>query len=239
MKPRLLPFSQRYLTALRTHLQPGGRPTLVPAHALGERAAVEGWDTLALARIHEHALVKLKATPSSKKLFRQATAFFTAANTRIEQTYRAAQKGQAHLSQAQRDLSLRTAELAVSRRALQRGLTQRKVMAEAAEKSGLHYKKSLEESLQLQKLLRKLTHRVMMAQEDERKHISRELQDEIAQTLLGINVRLLSLKQHARKNSKGFKEEITKTQQLVLKSAQSVRRVAREIGHEPGEPPAL
>ena len=77
----------------------------------------------------------------------------------------------------------------------------------------------------------------MVAQEDERKNISRELQDEIAQTLLGINVRLLSLKAHAKSNSKGFKDEITKTQQLVMKSAQSVRRVAREIGHEPDELP--
>jgi signal transduction histidine kinase len=109
----------------------------------------------------------------------------------------------------------------------------RKVMQDAAEKNGHHYKKSLEESLQLQRLLRKLTHRMMVSQEVERKNISRELQDEIAQTLLGINVRLLSLKQHARTNTKGLKAEIASTQRLVLQSAQSVRRVAREIGYHP------
>jgi hypothetical protein len=77
--------------------------------------------------------------------------------------------------------------------------------------------------------LRQLTHQVLAAQEDERKKISRELQDEIAQTLLGINVRLLTLKQEARSNTKGLKNEIASTQRLVLKSAKSVRRAAREF----------
>jgi signal transduction histidine kinase len=71
---------------------------------------------------------------------------------------------------------------------------------------------------------------VIAAQEDERKKISRELQDEIAQTLLGINVRLLSLKQEARSNSKGLKKEIASTQLLVANSARSVRQVGRKIG---------
>jgi len=47
---------------------------------------------------------------------------------------------------------------------------------------------------------------------------------------LGINVRLLTLKQEARSNTKDLKNEIASTQQLVLKSAKSVRRVAREFG---------
>jgi signal transduction histidine kinase len=70
---------------------------------------------------------------------------------------------------------------------------------------------------------------MLAAQEDERKKISRELQNEIAQTLLGINVRLVSLKQEARNNTKGLKKEIASTQRLVVKSAQSVRRVARRF----------
>jgi signal transduction histidine kinase len=47
----------------------------------------------------------------------------------------------------------------------------------------------------VQERLRHLAHEILLAQEDERKKVSHELQDEIAQTLLGINVRLLSLKQ--------------------------------------------
>ncbi len=70
---------------------------------------------------------------------------------------------------------------------------------------------------------------MLAAQEDERQNVSRELQDEIAQTLLGVNVRLLSLKQEARSNPKGLKNEIASTQRLVAKSARSVGRVGREF----------
>jgi signal transduction histidine kinase len=101
----------------------------------------------------------------------------------------------------------------------------------ALQKSGEHYTKLLKDSLQLQEGLRQLTHEVLTAQEEERKKTSRELQDEIAQTLLGINVRLLSLKQESRTNTKGLKNEIASTQKLVLESARSVRRVAREFGN--------
>jgi signal transduction histidine kinase len=76
-----------------------------------------------------------------------------------------------------------------------------------------------------------LTREVLTAQEDERKHISRELRDKIAQTLLGINVRLHSLKQEARTNTKGLKNEIASTQRLVLDSLKFVQRVARELGN--------
>jgi hypothetical protein len=37
------------------------------------------------------------------------------------------------------------------------------------------------------------------------------------------------LKQEARNNTKGLKNEIASTQRLVVKSAQSVRRAAREF----------
>jgi signal transduction histidine kinase len=105
-------------------------------------------------------------------------------------------------------------------------------LEQAAEEKGKNHRKNLEESLQLQKRLRQLTHRVMLAQEDDRKKISRELQDEIAQTLLGINVRLLSLKRQSHGNTKKFNNEIASTQLLVAKSARSVRQAAREIGHQ-------
>ena len=73
---------------------------------------------------------------------------------------------------------------------------------------------------------------MLVEHEDERKIISRELQDEIAQTLLGINVRLLSLQQEARSNSRGLKKGIASTQRLVAKSVRSVGRAAREFGKE-------
>jgi signal transduction histidine kinase len=112
---------------------------------------------------------------------------------------------------------------------LQRGIARRKSVEAALKKSGTHYSKLLKDSLHLQAGLRELTHRVLAAQEDERKKMSIELQNEIAQTLLGINARLLSLKQDARMNTQCLKTEIATTQELVLKLAKSVRRVARQF----------
>ena len=60
--------------------------------------------------------------------------------------------------------------------------------------------------------------------------MSSDLQDEIAQTLLGINVRLLTLRKEAAANASGFKKEITSTQRLVDKAGKSIKRFAREIG---------
>jgi signal transduction histidine kinase len=198
---------------------------------LGHRAVALGLETLELAGIHERALAVLELSKSKNGLIKQAQIFFTEAIAPIVETHRAARQSKIDLNRLRERLSQRTEELATTNRQLQRGVVRRKVMEDVAEKSGKHHNKCLEESLQLQKRLRQLTHRVLAAQEDERKNISRELQDEIGQTLLGINVRLLSLKQEARSNTNGLKNEIASTQRLVVKSAKSVRRVAREFGN--------
>jgi len=230
MKKKLTGLSQQYLAALKKHLKQGPQASLQPALGLGRRAVTLGLETLELARIHERAIVTLEAASGKDGIEKRAEIFFNEANTLIEETHRAARQGNAHLSRMKETLDQRTEELAVSNRQLQRGIVRRKVMEDAFEKTGRHHNKCLEESLRLQKRLRQLTHRVLAAQEDDRKSISRELQDEIAQTLLGINVRLLSLKREARINIKGIKNEIASTQRLVVKSAKSVRRVAREFG---------
>lgn len=230
MKQSLIALSQNYVTALRTHLKPGAPVRLLAAQGLGRQAVALGLETLELARIHEHALVALKVSPDRTSLVRRAESFFTEANTPIEDTHRAAETSARRVSRLKETLAERTVELAATNRQLQRVVVRRKVIEEAAEKTGQHYKKCLEESLELQKRLRRLTHRVIATQEDERKSISNELHNEIAQTLLGINVRLLSLKQEARVNHKGFKSDIASTARLVAQSGQSVRRIAKEFG---------
>jgi hypothetical protein len=63
MKQKLKRLSQRYVTALRKHLQPGPRPGLEAALGLGRLAVALGLETLELAPLHERALARLK--PSS------------------------------------------------------------------------------------------------------------------------------------------------------------------------------
>jgi signal transduction histidine kinase len=229
MEKKLIRLSQRYAAALGKHLRQGSQASLQLALGIGRQSVALGLETLELARIHEQALATLELSNIKNGFTKLAGIFFAEANIPIEETRRTTRQGNVNLSRMKETLNRRTEELAVSNRQLQRGIVRRKFMEDAAEKSGKHHNKCLEESLQLQKRLRLLTHRVMAAQEDDRKNISRELQDEIAQTLLGINVRLLTLKQEARRNTKGLKNEIASTQRLVLKSARSVRQFAREL----------
>ena len=55
--------------------------------------------------------------------------------------------------------------------------------------------------------MRQLTHQLLSAQEEEWKSTSRELRDEIAQTLLAIDVRLVALKKEAILNVKDFEKD--------------------------------
>ena len=204
------------------------RASLQPALELGRQAVVLGLETLELARMHERAFATLELSPANRPK-RQAEIFFTEAIIPIVETHRAARQSKIDLGRLTEKLDVRTAELASTNRRLQLGIVRRKSVEAALKKSGIHYSKLLKDSLHLQAGLRELTHQVLAAQEDERRKMSFELQNEIAQTLLGINARLLSLKEDARLNTHGLKNEIAATQQLVVKSAKSVRRVAREF----------
>jgi signal transduction histidine kinase len=229
MNQKLIGLSGRYVAALRKHLNDGRRASLSPALGIGRRAVRLGLETLELARIHEQAIVTLELSASRDGEVKRAEIFFTEALTPIVETHRAARESKTELLRLNATLGRRTAELVTTNRQLQRGISRRKSVEAALRKSGIHYGRLLKDSLHLQKDLRELTHRVLAAQEDERKKISCELQDEIAQTLLGINVRLVSLKQEARINTSGLKNEIASTQRLVVRSARSVRRTALEF----------
>jgi signal transduction histidine kinase len=230
MKQNLIPLSQRYVTALERHLKQGPRASLAPALNLGRQAVTLGLETLDLARIHEQALATLELSHIKNAFTKLAGIFFAEANTAIEETHRAARQTKVDLSKVMVTLGRRTKELAASHRQLQQGVVQRKIMEDEFARRGRRHQKCLEESLGLQNRLRHLTRQVLAAQEDERKQISRELHDEIAQTLLGINVRLLCLKQEARNKTNGLKKTIASTQRLVANSARSVRQAGRKIG---------
>jgi signal transduction histidine kinase len=234
MKRKLSRLSQKYATALHKHLKQGPRASLLPARELGRRATAIGLETLDVAKIHEAALASLEASSSRDGIIKRAEIFFAEAITPIEETHRAALKANARLNQLHTTLGRRTVDLVASHRSLKQGVVQRKGVEQALKKSGGHYARLLKESRLLQKRLRRLTHQLLLAQEVKRTKISRELHDEIAQTLLGINVRLLTLKKEATVNTKGFKKEIASTQQLVGKSAKTISRFAREYGKQHG-----
>lgn len=231
MRQRLIRLSQRYVAALRIYLKPGRTKAGANAAAtsLGRGAVALGVETLGLARMHRQALVTLGLARDKTGRLRRAEVFFTKANIPIEATHRAARKSKRDLQRLKQRLSQCILELAGHNQPLPAGLSQPAGMKGGLAASGKHHHKCLAESLQLQKLLRQRTHQALTAREEDRTKLSHELQDEVAQSLVGIKVRLLVLKEYDGRNSKSFKNEIASAQRLVLKSAQSVRRFAREL----------
>jgi PAS domain S-box-containing protein len=119
--------------------------------------------------------------------------------------------------------------LAVANRELKREIVRRQEVEESLRKSEQQQSQLLEQSCQMQEQLRQVSRRVLEVQEEERKKISRELHDVVAQTLTGINLRLANLKKAAALNTKGIERAIAHTQQLVEHSVKMVHRFAREL----------
>jgi signal transduction histidine kinase len=106
----------------------------------------------------------------------------------------------------------------------------RRRAAEAALKESDQTQRTLlAESRELQAQLRHLTHQVLLAQEEERKQISRQLHDEIAQILTGINVHLEALTTTAAIKPQDVAKRIKKTTQMVRQSIDIVHRFARNL----------
>ena len=82
----------------------------------------------------------------------------------------------------------------------------------------------------MKKKLQDTARTILTANEDERKKISLMLQDEIAQTLLGIEVRLIALKSNVSMNYAGLNEEISTIRLLVETSAITIKRLTLELG---------
>ena len=229
MRRKLIRLSRRYQAALRKHLKQGPRASLQSALGLGREAVAIGLETLDVARIHKGALATLQLSNSKNGLSKQAKRFFGEAIAPLAKAHPAPLKTNALLSQVSQELSRRAAGLTSTNLALKQRLAGRRAVEQALKKRGEHSKKLLEESRRLQNDLRHLTHQHLSAQEAERKKISHELQDEIAQTLLGINARLLTLKKAARGGEANLTKEIAHTQRLVQVSIKSINRLAHEL----------
>jgi PAS domain S-box-containing protein len=123
----------------------------------------------------------------------------------------------------------RLAVLTASNRKLEKEIVRREAVETALQKSERHQRKLFEQSHSMQEQLRQLSHQILHAQEEERKRISRELHDEIAQILVGINIHLVSLTHETANNPKSLRQKITQTQRLVEESVEIVHRFAREL----------
>jgi signal transduction histidine kinase len=226
-------FAQRYLSALQIHLKRNSRASLAAARQIGSHAFAAGIKTLGLAKLHEQILVAdlLPTCPATKRaaFINQAGVFLAVAITSSEEAQGGTPKATLHRQQLVRALNQRMVASAACSRKLSLEIIHRKAVEATVKKKERHYAKVLKESVHLQEQLRRLSRQILTAQEDERKEISRELHDIVAQSLTGINVRLTALKKEAAVNVDGLDENIAGTQRLVEDSVNIVHRFAREL----------
>jgi signal transduction histidine kinase len=203
------------------------------ADGLGREALDQGLETLDLAKIHEQALVALMvpSRPFGAKdgMIKRAQTFFVEALTRIEKTHRAALEANVNLKQLNQTLHRRTVELAARNQQLRKEIGRRQAVEKALKESEQHYSLLLEQSRHMAEQLRHLSRQILSAQEEERRRISRDLHDEVAQVLTGINLHLATLKREATANTKDLKRKITRTQRLVERSVNIVHQFAGQL----------
>jgi len=233
MKRQWVALSRRYQAALQQHLQQGPKSRVQPAHRLGRQARTLGLQTLDLMRIHQQGLTELvlpgESSTAQDRMLKRAAIFFTEAVTPFEKTGRAGMESAERLNGQSKMLKRRTAQLTAANLQLKQGIVEHKAAEEALRKRGRRFAKLLRESHQSQKHLRHLTHRLLSAQEAKRKKLSHELHDGVGQTLLGINVRLLTLKKAAKGNGAKLTKEIASAQRVVKESVQAINRFAHEL----------
>jgi len=226
-------LARRYRSALRRHLKAEPRAKPASALKLGHEAVRLGLDILALTTIHQEALIdEALATQTARarqRIVRRAAAFFAEVIVPIEATHRTALEHNARLIRLNRELEQRNREITASHRKLAAEIARRKAVEQSLLKSERQSNQLLLHSRQLQDDLRLLSRRILSTQEEERKRISRELHDIVAQTLTSINVHLATLKLETTQHAGGMKRNITRTQKLVERSVDKVHRFAREL----------
>ena len=233
MKQKFHTLFRRYKAELNNHLSKRAGGSALRAEAVGRKAISDGLETLDLANIHGQALRALTPAGSTPHAMASATrkagVFFLDVLTPVEKTHRAVNENVVKLKRVVESLRKRTIELTAANQRQRLEVLHRKAAERSLRQSEMNHRILLREARQMQLRLRHLSHQVLSAQEAERKEISRELHDEIVQTLTGINVQLASLKIESGISKKSFAKHISYTQRLVEKSVDIVHQFARDL----------
>ena len=222
----------QYLAALRSYVEHGAASNAQATEDVGVNAVAMGLETLDMAKMHDEALASMNTSGQSTDAAttKMASAFFDEVITPIEKTHSLAVDAAADLDQMKEKLGEQTKALADSKREIQQEVKDRGTAEAALKTSEKASGQLLRDSRLLEAHLQDMARKILAANEDERKKMSLQLQDEIAQTLLGIHVRLLALKKEVAASKANVTHEIALIQRLVAHSVTIINRLAKEFG---------
>ena len=154
-----------------------------------------------MARLHQETLVNpIFFAPTRAESVRQAAlveTFLLEALSPFEAAHRGFRKAWEGLQVLNKTLEQRNHEMAASNQNLEKEIAERKRAEAALRESKDHYFELFQQASAMEEDLRQLSAKVLTAQEEERKRISRELHDEIGQALTAVNVSIAMLQRHA------------------------------------------
>jgi len=222
----------KYQQALRDYLRHGSEEYLQAAYELGRFALNRGMGMLEMVRLHQEAMLALVVLTDRKELVPQRIgsdqAFLLEALSTFEVAHRGFRQAWERLQQLNETLEHRNRQLAAFNEKLEQEVAERGRAEDELRERTEHYLKLFEQARAMEENLRLLSNKVVTAQEEERKHISRELHDEIGQTLTAVNVSLALLKKHTR-SDRTSRQELASAQKLLMQSLENVHRFAREL----------
>lgn len=199
-----------YQDVLRDYLARPDEANLQQAYELGRAALNAGLGVFDMIRLHHQALTDGVLAGGAQAPARLAPAletFLLEVLSPFEAAHRGFRTAMARLEQLNSELAERAEALAASNARLQEEVRVR---------------------LEAEQALRELSARVLTAQEEERKRISRELHDEIGQTLTAVNVAVAMLKRQAA-TDEAFLRKVQEAESLLAQSMETVHCFAREL----------